>query len=63
MFRESLRALKRRTIRTVVGATTLGIGLEVTTHLPSQGRSSAFYHSLCDEWVTPLLRQFDPERT
>jgi dihydroorotate dehydrogenase len=30
--------------------------LEVTTHLPSQGRSSAFYHSLADDVVVPAMR-------
>jgi hypothetical protein len=64
MFRGAYQRLRRATIRTAVN-TTLFIGaLEVTTHLPSQGRSSDAYHHLCDEWVTPFLRRFlDPECT
>ena len=36
--------------------------VEVTTHLPSEGRASLAYHRLFDEVVTPLGRRlFDPE--
>ena len=39
----------------------LGVA-EFTTHLPSQGRSSEFYHAIADNVGTPLLRKFlDPE--
>jgi hypothetical protein len=58
MFQRAKQSLKRATIRTVVvvGA------IEVTTHLPSQGKSSELYHHLSDEWGTPLLRRFlNPE--
>ncbi|GAX17590.1 dihydroorotate dehydrogenase [Fistulifera solaris] len=48
--------------RTVVPAgVAVGI-LEVTTHLPSQGRAAPIYHTVADEWITPLMRRFlDPE--
>lgn len=36
--------------------------VEVTTHLPSEGRSSLTYHYLFDHFITPLGRRlFDPE--
>ena len=38
------------------------IGLEVTTELPSKGRSSKFYHRLADEYITPAMRRYlNPE--
>eukprot|EP00804_Cyclotella_cryptica_P005845 CCRYP_000138-RB/>CCRYP_000138-RB protein AED:0.05 eAED:0.05 QI:133/1/1/1/0.66/0.5/4/240/520 len=51
---------------TILQTTTLTIGsialLEVTTHLPSQGRAAPAYHSLFDSVVTPLGRRlFTPE--
>jgi dihydroorotate dehydrogenase len=58
MFQRAKQSLRRATIRTVVvvGA------IEVTTHLPSQGKSSELYHHLSDEWGTPLLRRLlNPE--
>lgn len=50
----------------LIRTTTLTLGsialLEVTTHLPSQGRSSQSYHSFFDAVVTPLGRRlFNPE--
>lgn len=54
--------IRRFTIRTVATVTTVGIAVEVTTHLPSQGRSSDLYHAMTDEWITPLMRRLlDPE--
>lgn len=36
--------------------------VELTTKLPSEGRSSQLYHSLSDEVVTPLMRRLlNPE--
>jgi dihydroorotate dehydrogenase len=58
MFQQAMRSLRRVTFQTVViiGA------VELTTHIPSQGKSSQLYHSLTDDWVTPLLRQLlNPE--
>jgi hypothetical protein len=62
MMRNAARSARNVTVRAVVGGTVL-IGItEWTTHLPSQGRSSQFYHTLADEWVTPAMRRFlDPE--
>jgi len=51
-----LQSIRRRTIRTVAKGVVLIGGLEITTHLPSEGRSSRFYHQVADEVVTPILR-------
>lgn len=57
-----LQRLRRAAARTALGATLALGGLEYTTHLPSEGRSSAVYHALADQWATPLLRRLlDPE--
>jgi hypothetical protein len=62
MFRQAVQSVKRVVVRTAVVTVAGGVLLEVTTHLPSQGRSSSFYHMAADEWVTPLMRRFlDPE--
>ncbi|GKY90378.1 hypothetical protein MPSEU_000011800 [Mayamaea pseudoterrestris] len=62
MFQNAARRFRRATIRTVVGTTVVVGGLEYTTRLPSQGRSSEFYHKLSDDFVTPLMRRLlDPE--
>lgn len=47
----------------VLGATgALLAAAELTTHIPSQGRSSDVYHCFTDQVVTPLIRNtFDPE--
>jgi len=61
-FRRAVLSARRATVRTVVGGAVLVGTLEVTTHLPSQGRSSAFYHTAADEWITPAMRRLlDPE--
>lgn len=58
-----LQRIRRNVIRTVA-TVTVTIVLEVTTHLPSQGRSSDLYHTITDEWITPLMRRWlDPEGT
>jgi dihydroorotate dehydrogenase len=45
----------------VGGAIVIGT-VEVTTHLPSQGRSSKLYHDLSDYWIVPAMRRvFNPE--
>lgn len=62
MFRNALRSARRAVTRTVIGGVVAVGTLEVTTHLPSQGRSSDFYHYVADEWITPNMRRFlDPE--
>lgn len=61
-IRNAVSSVRRAAVRTVVGGTiVLGV-TEWTTHLPTQGRSSAFYHALSDDYVTPAMRRFlDPE--
>jgi hypothetical protein len=58
MFRSIQRSLLR-----AVSTSVLVVGaVEVTTHLPSEGRSSETYRRLSDELVTPLIRQvLNPE--
>jgi dihydroorotate dehydrogenase len=56
MFQQASRLLRRVATQTVVGGVVLVGTLEVTTHLPSQGRSSTFYHSFVDDWVVPTMR-------
>ena len=51
-----LRQLKRTALRATATTVGLGVALEVTTHLPSEGRSSEFYHTLSDGIVMPLVR-------
>lgn len=61
--RSLLQSLRRTTFRTVVGGVVVVGTLEVTTHVPSQGRSSATYHALADRVATPLLRYIsNPEQ-
>ena len=64
MLRNALRSIRSGTIKTMVGGT-VAMGLvEFTTHLPSQGKSSEFYHKLSDDIITPLMRKtLDPEGT
>jgi dihydroorotate dehydrogenase len=56
-----LQKLRHAVVRTL--ATTIAVvgALEVTTHLPSQGRSSEFYHYISDQVALPILRRLDPE--
>lgn len=57
-----LRRVRNTAIKTAAAGTILVGTVEVTTHLPSEGRSSRFYHSLCDDMVTPMMRRIlDPE--
>ncbi len=51
-----LQSLRRTTIRTIVGGVVVVGTLELTTQLPSQGRSSTIYHAISDRIGTPLLR-------
>ena len=54
--------IRRSVVRTVVTTTAVVGVVEVTTHLPSQGRSSEFYHKLSDRVALPVLRSvLDPE--
>ena len=64
MFRSAAQRFRRATLRVVVKTAVVVGGLELTTELPSKGRSSDFYHYLADQWVTPALRRFcNPEGT
>jgi dihydroorotate dehydrogenase len=63
MFRQAMQSLRRTTLRTLGGGAIIVGTLEVTTHLPSQGRSSELYHNLSDNVVTPMLQRFlNPEQ-
>jgi len=58
-----LRSLRRSVIRTALAGTAIVATVEVTTKLPSEGRSSLVYHYIADEIMTPLMRRFlDPEQ-
>lgn len=60
--RKIVQRTRRIVVQTIVTVTTVGVALEVTTHLPSQGRSSDFYYTIADEWITPFMRRWlDPE--
>jgi len=55
--------IRRKVVRTVVTSAAVVGAVELTTHLPSQGRSSEFYHWLSDRVALPVLRRtLDPER-
>ena len=57
-----LRQLRRTALRTAATTAGLGLALEATTHLPTEGRSSALYHAASDGVVLPLIRLcLDPE--
>jgi len=51
-----LRQLRRTAIKATAATIGLGVAVEVTTHLPSEGRSSQFYHDVSDKLVMPLVR-------
>jgi len=57
MFARARAAVRRAVVNTAV-TTTLVVGtLELTTHLPTQGRSSAFYHQAADT-ALPIMKRF-----
>ena len=59
-----LRQIRNTALKTITtGVIVIGT-VEVTTNLPSQGRSSELYHKLADEVATPLIRTvLNPEGT
>lgn len=58
-----MQQVRRTVVRTVVTSAAVVGAVEVTTHLPSQGRSSECYHWLSDRVALPVLRRaLDPER-
>ena len=57
-----LRSLRRSVVRTAAAGTAVVAAVEATTNLPSQGRSSEWYHWMTDEIGTKLMRTYlDPE--
>lgn len=58
-----LRSLRQAVVRTTLTATTAVLLVEVTTHLPSQGRASETYHNFVDHTVTPILRRYASPET
>mmetsp|Transcript_5033 Transcript_5033/g.6651 ORF Transcript_5033/g.6651 Transcript_5033/m.6651 type:complete len:135 (+) Transcript_5033:95-499(+) len=56
------RQLRNAAIKTVgTGVVVIG-AVEVTTHLPSEGRSSNLYHYMSDGVLMPVIRRFvNPE--
>jgi len=52
-----LRSLRRGAMRTAAAATATAAAVEATTHLPTEGRSSRFYHDLSDRAALPLARR------
>jgi dihydroorotate dehydrogenase len=62
MLHQAAQRVQRVVIRTAVGTTVVVGTVEWATHIPSQGRSSQFYHDLVDHIVTPTMRRIlDPE--
>lgn len=58
----TMMSIQRKIRSTALGAAAAVALVEVTTHLPSEGRSSLTYHYLFDHIITPLGRRlFDPE--
>lgn len=51
-----LRQARRTAIKTIATGTIVVAAIEATTKLPTEGRSSEFYHQLCDKAITPLIR-------
>ena len=63
MFQQAMQSLRQATLRVLGGGIVVVGTVEVFTHLPSQGRSSEFYHNMNDNLITPLIRQFlNPEQ-
>ena len=58
-----LRSLRKAVVRTTLTATTAVLLVEITTHLPSQGRASETYHNFVDHTVTPILRRYASPET
>ena len=52
-----LRQIRNTTLRAVGTSVALVTAVEVTTKLPSEGRSSQIYHTFSDEIITPFMRK------
>ena len=58
-----LSGIRRATVKTVLGTVVVVGTLEVTTHLPSEGRSSQLYHDIADKIIVPSMRTvLNPEQ-
>ena len=58
-----LSHLKKTAVKTVTTTVAVLTAVELTTHLPSEGRSSKIYHKVSDEVMTPLMRKYlNPEQ-
>mmetsp|Transcript_64850 Transcript_64850/g.76133 ORF Transcript_64850/g.76133 Transcript_64850/m.76133 type:complete len:466 (-) Transcript_64850:56-1453(-) len=54
--------LKKPALKAAAASTAIILSIEVTTQLPSEGRSSKTYHKFVDSVATPFIRNFtDPE--
>ncbi len=59
-----LRNLRQTAVKTLGTGVLVVASVELTTKLPSEGRSSQLYHDLSDQVVTPLVRKIlNPEGT
>lgn len=57
-----LRNLRQTAVKTLGTGVLVVASVELTTKLPSEGRSSQLYHDLSDQVVTPLVRKIlNPE--
>lgn len=52
-----LRQIRNTALKAVGTGVVLAATVEVTTKLPSEGRSSQIYHKLSDEIITPFMRK------
>ena len=50
-----LRQVRNTVLKTATTGILVTTGIELTTRLPSEGRSSAFYHKFSDDVITPLM--------
>jgi len=59
-----LKQIRNKSIKAIGTGVAIVAGVEVTTKLPSEGRSSQCYHDFSDKVVTPLMRTLlKPEGT
>ena len=52
-----LRQIRNTSLKAVGTGIVVFASVELTTKLPSEGRSSQLYHDLTDKVVTPLMRR------
>lgn len=57
-----LKQIRNTSLKAIGTSIVVVASIEVTTKLPSEGRSSQLYHDLSDKVVTPIMRTlFKPE--